>query len=130
MHHIQRLLLCLLDLPRMHMNAPHHIPPEAMEASQSISDLRKDYSHGVDYIEAQNTIIARAMAAHAKTLAAEYAAREKLWRDALVKIRNSAGDHIMVCTAEGHSYCVHIANAALLSAHPAAKPGATQTEKI
>jgi hypothetical protein len=33
--------------------------------------------------------------------------------EALREIRNSAGEQVMVCTREGHSFCVHTANAAL-----------------
>ncbi len=33
--------------------------------------------------------------------------------EALREIRSSAGEKVMVCTEEGHSFCVHTANAAL-----------------
>jgi hypothetical protein len=38
-------------------------------------------------------------------------------RLALRKIRDSSGEQVMVCTAEGHSFCVHTANAALANNH-------------
>ena len=41
---------------------------------------------------------------------------------ALREIRNSAGEQVMVTTSEGHSFCVHTANAALW-AYRAAKAG-------